>query len=133
MKRNILNFAYGINFKYEGILEHSFDRFYVVMKFLLPSIGNLSFSALNYDNTSAYLDNKYTHNTEAKKHILNLMTFCKKIKPFVKYYKGLIALYNNTAYSILQNEINLILPQILKKTKMWNYYHINIKFHWVRL
>ena len=30
LKRNILNFWYGINFKYEGMLSHSFDRFYVV-------------------------------------------------------------------------------------------------------
>ena len=29
-KRNILNFGYGINFKYQGIFSHSFDRFYVV-------------------------------------------------------------------------------------------------------
>ena len=30
LKRNILNFGYGLNFKYEGMLSHSFDRFYVV-------------------------------------------------------------------------------------------------------
>ena len=27
LKKNILNFGYGINFKYEGLLVHSFDRF----------------------------------------------------------------------------------------------------------
>ena len=37
---------------------HSFDRFYVVTKFILPSIGDLKFSKLNYDNTCAYLDNR---------------------------------------------------------------------------
>ena len=30
LKRNILNFGYGVNFKYEGMLSHSFDRFYIV-------------------------------------------------------------------------------------------------------
>ena len=30
LKKNILNFGYGINYKYEGMLAHSFDRFYVV-------------------------------------------------------------------------------------------------------
>ena len=34
LQRNILNFAYGINYKYEGMLGHSFDRFYVVTKFV---------------------------------------------------------------------------------------------------
>ena len=32
LKKNILNFRYGANFKYEGMLTHSFDRFYVVTK-----------------------------------------------------------------------------------------------------
>ena len=50
------------------MLAHSFDRFYVVIKFILPSIGGLNFSTLNYDNICAYLDNKNVcdmdHDTE---------------------------------------------------------------------
>ena len=45
--RRILNFGYGINYKYEGMLAHSFDRFYVVTKFMLPMIGDLKFSKLD--------------------------------------------------------------------------------------
>ena len=30
LKENILNFGYRINFKYKGMLAHSFDQFYVV-------------------------------------------------------------------------------------------------------
>ena len=41
LKRNILNFGYGINYKYEVMLAHSFDRFYVVTKFMLSTIGDL--------------------------------------------------------------------------------------------
>ena len=33
LKRNILNFGYGVNFKYKGMLSHLFDRFHVVAKF----------------------------------------------------------------------------------------------------
>ena len=43
LKRNILNFGYRINFKYEGMLSHSFDRFYVVTNFILPTVNNLKF------------------------------------------------------------------------------------------
>ena len=46
LKKNILHFGYGINYKYEGMLVHSFDRFYVVTKFILPSIGDLNFQHL---------------------------------------------------------------------------------------
>ena len=63
----------------------------------------------------AYLDNKNAQNTETRKYMLDLRTFCKKIEPFVNYYKRLINSYNNTAHNTLENEINLLLPQIPKK------------------
>ena len=44
LQRNILNFGYGINYKYEEMLAHSFDRFYVVTKFMLPTVGDIKFS-----------------------------------------------------------------------------------------
>ena len=108
------------------MLAHSFDRFYVVPKCILPSIGDLNFSTLNYDNTCAYLDNKNVHNTDSKKKKFDPMTFCKMIEPFVLYYKRLIKSYNNTDRNILENEINLILPQIPRKQEMWNYHHAGI-------
>ena len=108
LKKNILNFGHGINYKYAGMLAHSFDRFYVVTKFILASIGDLNFSKPNYDNTCAYLDNINICNTDSNKHMLDLITFCKKIEPFVLYYKRLLKSYNNTAHNILENEINLI-------------------------
>ena len=52
-----------------------------------------------------------------QRNMLDLVTFCKKIEPFVLYYKRLIKSYNNTAHNILENEINLILPQIPRKQK----------------
>ena len=117
LKKNILNFSYGINYKYEGMLVHSFDRFYVVTKFILSSIGDLNFSKLNHDDTCAYFDNKNIHNTETKKYMLDLIMFCKKIEHYVIYYKRLIKSYNNTAHNILKNEIDLILPQLPRKQK----------------
>ena len=99
------------------MLVHSFDRFYVVTKFILPSIGDLKFSKLNCDSTCTNLDNRNTQTTETRKHMLDLMTFCKKIEPFVMYYKRLIKSYNHMAYNILENEINLILPQVPRRQK----------------
>ena len=99
------------------MLAHSFDRFYVVTKFILPPIGDLNFSKLNYDNTCAYLDIKNICDTDSKKHMLDLMVFCKKIELFLLNYKRLIKSYNNTAHNILENEINLILAQIPRKQK----------------
>ena len=55
LKKSILNFGYRINFKSEGMLAHSFDRFYVVTKFLLPTINDLTFLTINFDETCDYL------------------------------------------------------------------------------
>ena len=108
LKKNILNFGYGINYKHEGMLAHSVDRFYVVTKFILPSIGNLNFSKLNYDNTCMYLDDINICNADTKKYLLDLLAFCEKIEPYTSYHKGQIKPYNNTAHNILKNEIDLI-------------------------
>ena len=52
LQKNILKFVYSINYKYEGnMLAHSFDRFYIVTKFMLPSMGDIRFSKLNFDHT----------------------------------------------------------------------------------
>ena len=101
LQRNILNFGYGINYKYEGMLAHSFDRFYVVTKFMLQMIGDIKFSKLNFDNTCAYMKKEYTPDTDSRKYLTELITYCNKIKPFVSYYGKLIHSYNKTAHSIL--------------------------------
>ena len=57
------------------------------------------------------------HNTNLKKNMLDLMIFCKRFEPFVLYYKRLIKSYNKATHNILENEINLTLPQIPRKQK----------------
>ena len=117
LQRNIKNFGYGINYKYEGMLAHSFDRFYVVTKFMLPTIGALKFSKLDFDDTCAYTKKEYAQNTESRRYMLELKAFCNKVRPFVTYYAKLINSYNNTVHNILEKEIKLLLPQVNRKPK----------------
>ena len=112
LQRNILHFGFGINYKYEGMLAHSFDRFYVVTKFMLPIIDDIIFFKLNLDYTCTYMKKEYTPNTDLRKYLTELRTYCNKIKPFVSYYSKLINSYNKTAHNILQNKIRLLLPQV---------------------
>ena len=55
LQRNILKFGYGMNYKYERMLAHSFDGFYVVTKFILPTLDDLKLSPIGYDNKCKYL------------------------------------------------------------------------------
>ena len=101
-----------MNYIYEGMLAHSFDRFHVVTKFILPSIQDLKFSSINYDGSCAFLNEKINNDMETKKYILDLQTLCKKIEPYMNFYKKQIKSYNDTIHKILGNEINSMLPQI---------------------
>ena len=112
---NIMKFGYGINYKYEGMLAHSFDRFYIVTKFILPSIEDIKSSKLKYDNTCAYMNKEYAPNTDFRKYLTELKTYCNKIRPFVLYYRKLTNSYNKTAHNILENKIKPLLPQISKQ------------------
>ena len=50
-----MKFGYGINYKYEGMLAHPFDRFYVITKFILPTLDDLKLSPIRYDKEYNYL------------------------------------------------------------------------------
>ena len=49
LKKNVLNSGYSVNLKYEGMLTHSFDRFYVVAKYKIPKIEHLKFTTFSFD------------------------------------------------------------------------------------
>ena len=109
LQKNILEFGYSTNFKYEGILVHSFDRLYIFTKFMLPSMGDIQFSNLNFDHSCTYMNKKYAPNMDSSKYLAELKTYCNKIKSFVLHYSNLIKSYNNTVYNILENKIKPLL------------------------
>ena len=53
LKHNVLRFGYGLHFRYEGMLSHSFDRFYVVMKIEIPKVSDLNLTLFQFDYTAA--------------------------------------------------------------------------------
>ena len=55
LKKNDLYFGYGANFKYKGMLAHSFDRFYVVTKFEMPKIEDLKLTTFTFDFACRHL------------------------------------------------------------------------------
>ena len=107
LKKNILNFGYGVNFKYEGMLSHSFDRFYIVTKFELPKMKDLKLAMFGFDFECSYANHMTTSNTNCVK----LLNYCMKIAPYAQLYQSQIQYYNKTAYDTLANDIGKILPK----------------------
>ena len=79
---------------------------------MLPSMGDIKFSNLNFDHSCTYMNKKCAPNMDSSKYIAELKTYCNKIIPFVSHYSKLIKSYNDTVYNILVNEIRLLLPHI---------------------
>ena len=84
---------------------------------MLPKIGDLKFSKLDFHYTCAYMKKEYAPNLDSRKYMLELRAYCNKVKPFVTYYNKLINSYNNTAHNILEKEIKLLLLQVGKRQK----------------
>ena len=59
-----------------------------------------------FDTKCSYLNGTNTYSNR-------VLTYCKTIVPYVRFYKRQIAYYNKTASNILENEIGLILPNFL--------------------
>ena len=78
LKKNILNFGYGVNFKYEGMLSHSSDRFYIVTKFELPKTEDLKLDTFGFDFECSYANHTSTSTT----NYVRLMNYCMKTAPY---------------------------------------------------
>ena len=98
-----LNFGYEVNFKYEGMLSHSFDQFYIVTKFELQKAKDLRLATLKFD---------FGVILTIPVLILILLKYCKKMAPYAQLYQRQTQ-YNHTAYDTLTNDIGKILPKFL--------------------
>ena len=110
--------GYGINFKYKGMIAHCFNRVYVVKKFILPNIKDLNFSTINFDETCNFVREKNGYSVKARKYISDLVVYCRKMVPFVHYYRKKISSFNCTAHNILANKSLLILLKFPKIRKV---------------
>ena len=75
LKKNVLNFGYRVNFKHEGMLTHSFDRFYVVAKYKIPKVEHLQFATFSFDLMCNHL------NISKTSYLLRYIRHCRRIAP----------------------------------------------------
>ena len=57
LKQNILRFGYRVNFRYEGMLAHSFDRFYVVTRIEIPKVLDVNLTVFQFDYNCSHVIN----------------------------------------------------------------------------
>ena len=77
LKKNISNFGYRINFRYEGMFAHYFDTFYAVTEFILPTVNDLKFLPIDFDEKCNYLNADLSNNQYWKEYV-KLKIFLRK-------------------------------------------------------
>ena len=92
LKQNVLRFGYGVNFRYEGMLVHSFDRFYVVTKVELPKVSDLNLTMFQFDYNCSHVANIERVVIGFKIKVTNTIlhicrTYCRNLIPYMYLYK----------------------------------------------
>ena len=113
LKQNVLRFGYGVNFRYEGMLAHSFDRFYVVTRIEKPKVSDLNLTMFQFDYNCSHVAN-IEKGTRFKipDMIQNMFKqYCKNLIPYMYLYKHQVEYYEKTVYNILEKDIGMILSK----------------------
>ena len=113
LKQNVLRFGYGVNFRYEGMLAHSFDRFYVVMRIEIPKVSDLNLTVFQFDYNCSHVthiekDTKFKIPSTIKDMF---KVYCRNIIPYMYLYKHQVEYYEKMVYNILEKDIGMILPK----------------------
>ena len=113
LKHNILRFGYGVNFRYEGMLSQSFDRFYVIMKIEIPKVSDLKLTLFQFHYNCSHVGNTEKGTRFPSLSMIKEMfdVYCKNIIPYMYLYKHQVEYYEKTVYDILEKDIGLILPK----------------------
>ena len=113
LKQNVLRFGYRVNFRYEGMLAHSFDKFYVVTRIEIPKVLDLNLTVFQFYYKCSHVthiekDTKFKIPSTIKDMF---KVYCRNIIPYMYLYKHQVEYYKKTVYNILEKDIGMILPK----------------------
>ena len=116
LKQIVLRFGYGVNFRYEGMLAHSFDRFYVVTRVEIPKVSDLNLTMFQFDYNCSHVANiekiVIGIKSEVPNTLLNMFKmYCKNLIPYMYLYKHQVEYYEKMLYNMLEKDIGMILPK----------------------
>ena len=89
LKQNVLRFGYRVNFRYEGMLAHSFDRFYVVTRIEIPKVSDLNLTVFQFDYKCTHVANIEKDTRFKVPDMIRDMfnVYCRNIIPYMYLYK----------------------------------------------
>ena len=107
LKNNKLRFGYRVNFRYEGMLSHSFDRFYMVTKIEIPKVSDLNLTMFQFHYNCSHVVN-IEKGTRFKipstiKEMFDV--YCKNIIPYMYLYKHQLEYYEENGIGNIWKKI----------------------------
>ena len=117
LKHNVLRFGYRVNFRYEGMLAHLFDRFYVITRIETPKVLDLNLTLFPFDYNCSHVTNIEKDTSFKVPSTIKDMfkVYCKNIIPYMSLYKHQVEYYEKMVYDILEKDIGLIVPRFENK------------------
>ena len=82
---NRLNISYGINYKYNGQLNHNIDRVWVVTKIKVPKYEEIRFPNISFDPDCKFLDSLKNGNTHTQ--VDSIKQLCRDSAPFIYLFQ----------------------------------------------
>ena len=121
---NRLNISYGINYKYNGHLNHNIDRVWVVTKIKIPKYEEIKFPNISFDPECKFPDPLENGNTYT--HIESIKQLCSDSAPLINlfWYK------ENYKQQLIQQLLDEDLTLALKGKRLKNRrstFHIRAK------
>ena len=83
---NRLNISYGINYKYNGQLNHNIDRVWVVTKVKIPKYEEIRFPNISFDPNCNFLDSLRNGNTHAQ--VDSIKQLCRDSAPLLHLFQN---------------------------------------------
>ena len=119
LKQNVLRFGYGVNFRYEGMLAHLFDRFYVVTRIEILKVSEMNLTVFQIDCNCSHVahiekDNKFKIPSTIKDMF---KVYCRNIIPYIYLYTQQVEYYEKTVYNIFRKRYRNDIPKTWKYRK----------------
>ena len=121
-KENILQFPYGTNFKFNGLLHHKVDRVWVVTKFPIPQLSDINFPIAELDLSCEHIIAAIAHAEATHKgsyikslshtNLVYMKKICLTSVPIFKYMKQKQDYYQSRVTTLITNELTKLTPQV---------------------
>ena len=104
---NKLNISHGINYKYNGQLNHNIDRVWVVTKIKIPKYEEITFPNISFDPECNFLDSLRNRNTHIQ--VDSIKQLCRDSAPLIYLFQYKENYKQRLIRKLLTEDLRLVL------------------------